>query len=90
MPRHELPQRYRWITLKPYIKLVRHEYGDEKIGEHFEWLAELMAQLDRAAPTPPVYDEATVASTFDVQLEHATDTLRLVRSLRAPVKPEAI
>lgn len=79
-----------WVTLRPYINVVREEEGDAMIGEHFEWLAGQMADLDRHAPVPPVYDEAYVVSTLDARLATATDTLRLVRSLRAPVKGEAI
>lgn len=79
-----------WVTLRPYIKVVREEEGDAMIGEHFEWLAEQMADLDRKAAVSPVYDEAYVVSTLDARLATATDTLRLVRSLRAPVKGEAL
>lgn len=79
-----------WVTLRPYINVVREEDGDAMIGEHFEWLAGQMADLDRKAPVPPVYDEAYVVSTLEARLATATDTLRLVRSLRAPVKGEAL
>ena len=79
-----------WVLLGPYLKAFRQEHGDPKIGEHLEWLADQMADLDRKAQIPAVYDEAHVFSTLDVQLSTATDTLRLVRSLRAPVKSEAI
>jgi hypothetical protein len=79
-----------WVILKPYIAAVRRDEGDAKIGEHFEWLAGVMVDLDRSLATPPVYDWAFVVSTLDVRLATATDTLRLVRSLRAPIKAEAL
>jgi hypothetical protein len=79
-----------WVTLGPLIKLAREENGDAGIGEHFEWLAGQMKKLDRKVAVPPVYDEAFVVSSLDASLATATDTLRLVRSLRAPVKAEAL
>jgi hypothetical protein len=79
-----------WVILKPYINVVREQEGDAMIGEHFEWLAGVMANLDSKVASPPVYDHAFVFSTLDARLSTAADTLRLVRSLRAPVKPEAL
>lgn len=79
-----------WVILQPYIIAVREGDGDAKIGEHFEWLAAEMVDLDRRLAVPPVYDWAFVVSTLDVRLASATDTQRLVRSLRTPIKPEAL
>lgn len=78
-----------WVTLKPYINVVRREEGDDQIGEHFEWLAAQMVDLDQSVANPPVYDEAYLVATLDRRLAAAVDTLRLVRSLRAPVKADA-
>lgn len=79
-----------WVTLRSGIMVVREEDGDATIGENFEWLSGVMADLDRRVAIPPVYDEALVVSTVDARLANAADTLRLVRSLRAPVEPEAL
>ena len=79
-----------WATLRPNILAVREEYDDAMIGEHFEWLAKEMADLDRQAGIPASYDEAAVVSTVNAQLAQAADTLRLVRSLRAPVEPQVL
>jgi hypothetical protein len=79
-----------WVTLGPYLNVMRNAEGDVKIGEHFEWLAGQMADLDRELPNPPVYDEAYLVSTLDQRLASAVDSLRIARSLRAPVKAEAI
>lgn len=79
-----------WVTLRPYLIVMRKLEGDAKIGEHFEWLAAEMVDLDRRLAVPPVYDWAFVVSTLDVRLASATDTQRLVRSLRTPIKPEAL
>jgi hypothetical protein len=79
-----------WLTLKPSILLARREADDETIGENFERLAGVMAGLDRKIGTSPIYDEAWGVSRVDARLADATDSLRLVRSLRAPVEAEAL
>jgi hypothetical protein len=38
-----------WIYLKPIVMLFRKEQGDPEIGEHFEWLAARVRQLQDAA-----------------------------------------
>jgi hypothetical protein len=78
-----------WATLKPSMLLARKEQGDPTIGENFAWLAGVMADLNQKLPVPPVYNEVFLPATINARLANAADTLRLVRSLRAPVEPEA-
>jgi hypothetical protein len=78
-----------WATLMPSMLLAREETGDPTIGDNFAWLAGVMADLNKKLPVPPVYNEVFLPATINARLANAADTLRLVRSLRAPVEPEA-
>jgi hypothetical protein len=75
-----------WVTMKPYLMRIREVEADSKIGEHFEWLASEMATLEAKLPNPTVIDDAYIARTLDEKLATAVESLRIVRSLRAPVK----
>ena len=79
-----------WAIQRPSILDLRAAVGDNEIGASFEWLAKAMEDLDRRNSIEARYDEATVVSTVDEKLAQAADTLRLVRSLRAPVKADAL
>lgn len=79
-----------WVILGPSILAMREEVSDTTIGENFAWLAGAMADLNRKVAIPPVVDEALVFSRIDASLAATTDTLRLVRSLRAPVEPDTL
>jgi hypothetical protein len=77
--------RWWWAALSPLARRGRVEAGDPAIYEHFEWLADVMAEMDRKAGLSVPYDEAYLASTLDRKIEMARDRIRLAEELRAVI-----
>jgi hypothetical protein len=70
-----------WATLRPFVEQLRIEAGPRG-GEHFEWLADRMADLDRRAGDTTKYDDEYLARTFDNYLRNQVDRLRTAEELR--------
>jgi hypothetical protein len=75
-----------WAILVPFVRLRRSEAGgDPTIYEHFERLAGLLAEMDRRAGVPPIFDEATVASWRGGRITQYQHQLRVEQALRTVV-----
>ena len=74
-----------WDTLAPFQRRYRIETGDQKGGEHFEWLAGVIAEMDRKAGVSNPFDEALLASTLDTRIQSARDGIRVAEELRAVI-----
>jgi hypothetical protein len=70
-----------WATLQPFVGRVRAEVGPRG-GEHFEWLAGQMAELDRKVGDTTIYDAEYLARTLDNHRRNASDRLRVAEELR--------
>ena len=88
------PCRAWWATLAPYTRRLRAESGDVGLSEHFEWLAGVMADMEKKAGVTSQYaDEATLASTLDWRIQRTRGEIRVAEELRAvivrPMTPSA-
>jgi hypothetical protein len=77
--------RWWWAALAPNTRRFRIETGESRSGEHFEWLAGVMAEMDREAGVGPQYDEAYLLVTLDRRIQKARDQIRLMDELRAVI-----
>ena len=69
--------RWWWAVLAPYTRRLRIETGDRQRKEHLEWLAGVMAELDRKAGVDIPYDEAFIARRLDSVIENFQDRIRV-------------
>ena len=70
-----------WATLHPFVERARAEVGPRG-GEHFEWLAGQMADLDRKVGDTTTYDAEYLARTLDYHMRNHSDRLRTAEELR--------
>jgi hypothetical protein len=54
-----------------------------RLSRHHEWLAGVVAEMDRKAGLGPSYDEAFLANTIDERIQRARDMIRVAEELRA-------
>jgi hypothetical protein len=73
-----------WATLAPTIQTFRTQTGDPKVYEEFEWLAELMAAMDRRAGAP-AFDASSFTSDLGGRIASTQDRLRVEQSLRTVI-----
>ena len=82
-----------WAALAPLSRRHRIDYRTPKLYEHFEWLAGLMAEMDRKAGVDHPFDLAYLAGTLDLQIQINRDQIRVAEELRAvivrPLAPAA-
>jgi hypothetical protein len=88
------PCRGWWNTLAPYIHRLRVETADPRLSEHFEWLAGVMAEMERKAGVTSHYaDEAQLTSTLDMRIRRTRGEIPVAEELRAviirPMSPAA-
>jgi hypothetical protein len=80
--------------LAPYTRRLRIETGDRQRKEHLEWLAGVMADLDRKAGVDIRYDDAFIAKRLDSVIENFQDRIRVAEELREtilrPMTPAAV
>jgi len=75
-----------WTRLAPYTRRVRVESNVLGAGEHFEWLAGVMAEMERKAGVASGYaDEAQLASRLDLQIQMLSGAIRVAEELRAVI-----
>ena len=77
--------RWWWAMLTPYTRRLRIETGDRQRKEHLEWLAGVMADLDRKAGVDISYDDAFIARRLDSVIENFQDRIRVAEELRATI-----
>ena len=85
-----------WATLAPFVGRFRSEFGDPRGGEHFEWLAGVMAEMDKKAGVGAIFDDAYLIGSLDRRIQNDQDRIRLSEELRAvmirpmsPAMPQA-
>ncbi len=75
-----------WAMLAPYLRRIRVETGVMGGGDHFEWLAGVMADMERKAGATSQYaDEERLASTLDRRIWQARSEIRIAEELRAVI-----
>jgi hypothetical protein len=74
-----------WAALAAFTSRSRIERNDPRIGEHHEWLAGVMAEMDQKAGVSIAFDEAYFTSTLDRRIEDAQDVIRVAEELRAVI-----
>ena len=80
--------RWWWAALEPNIQQYRVESCNPSTGEHFEWLAGIMAAAETRAGGAYVVDAAYVAKSLDRGIERLRDKIRVAEDLRsAPIRP---
>jgi len=72
-----------WLVLAPNIRRYRAETGSNS-GEHFEWLAGAMAEIDRKAGQPVVTIDSFVGN-LDRRIQKFQEQVAIFEDLRAVV-----
>jgi hypothetical protein len=75
--------RWWWTALAPNLRRARVEAEDPTVGEHFEWLAGVMAELDKEGNVGVPYDDAHLYNTLDRRIQNANDLIRVAEELRS-------
>jgi hypothetical protein len=73
-----------WATLAPTIRTYRLQMGNPQIFEEFEWLAELMADMDRRAGAQ-AFDASSFTSDLGGRIASIQDRLLVEQSLRTVI-----
>jgi hypothetical protein len=74
-----------WALLAPLVKHDRELYGDPKLGEHFDWLGDRIAAMDREAGFMEPFDDAYLAKVLPTLIENNRGVLRAAEDLRAVI-----
>ena len=74
-----------WATLGPFVRHWRVAFGTPQGGEHFEWLAGVMAEIDSKTGTKLRVDDAYLRSTLDRRIQNDRDRIRIAEELRAVI-----
>lgn len=72
-----------WGWLEPATRVARERDADPAIHENFEWLAGLMAGMDRKAGKTATFDEANRASLVPLYIERNREVVRIAEESRA-------
>jgi hypothetical protein len=82
--------RFWWVLLGPNTQRLRELQRDPLIYEEFEWLAALMADLDRRAGSTGAYDDDALAERIRSNIGQSRDAIRTAEEMRAVlVRPAA-
>jgi hypothetical protein len=74
-----------WMWLAPTVRAWRETEGPADLYGHFEWLAGLMAEMDRRTGRVITFDEAAVARSLEAYIEISRHQIRLGEELRSVV-----
>jgi hypothetical protein len=77
-----------WAALAPFTRAARVRYDDPSIGEHHEWLAAAIAEIDREAGLTHLthlYDESPSVSELTGRIERQQSDIRMAEELRAVI-----
>jgi len=72
-----------WGWLARATHAVRERDADPALYENFEWLAGLMAEMDRKAGKSATFDEANRASLIPLYIERNREVIRIAEESRA-------
>jgi hypothetical protein len=80
-----------WAMLAPFARKQRTGLAMPTLYENFEWLAGVMAELDRRAGAP-IIDAAYIASTLERRIARKLDEIRVEQALRTVIvaAPDAL
>jgi hypothetical protein len=80
-----------WAMLAPWVRRGRAESGDKRHLENFEWLAGVMAEMDRRAGMPPI-TSGYVASHIGRWITSHQEQIRVAQALRTVfiASPDAV
>lgn len=70
-----------WVSLRPWAEAQRTQLGDLTVLENFEWLAGVMADMDRRAGHETL-SEDWISTSRDVRIAATLERLRVEQSLR--------
>lgn len=74
-----------WVVLAPNVRRARTEAEDPAVAEDFEWLAGVMAKMDRKTGVLALYDEARLFKTLERRIQVAQERIRGAEELRAVI-----
>jgi hypothetical protein len=77
--------RFCWATLELRVQHDRVECGSPETLEHFEWLAGVMAELDRKAGRTVTYDQERLAHERPEHIREVDRAIRMDEELRAVI-----
>jgi hypothetical protein len=77
--------RWWWAVLSPGVRGARNQTGDPSVGEHFEWLAKALAEMDKKAGVTVPLEAANPALTLERRIQSARHELRVAEELRAVI-----
>ena len=72
-----------WGWLAPATHAVRERDADPALYENFEWLAGLMAEMDRKAGKTATFDQANRESLIPLYIERNREVIRIAEESRA-------
>ncbi len=72
-----------WGWLAPATRVARERDADPALYENFEWLADLMAEMDRKTGKTATFDEANRASLIPFYIERNREVVRIAEESRA-------
>jgi hypothetical protein len=86
----QIPQIW-WLLLAPWIRKGRAEFGDLRLYENFEWLAGVMAAMDRRAGAPAI-TSAGIPSHMDGMIAYSQESITVAQAMRTFIvaPPEAV
>ena len=74
-----------WAWLTPTTLRERERTEQPRNNEHFEWLAGVMAELDRKAGEGPTFDRAYLTPIVPRMIESYLEAIRTAEELRAVI-----
>ena len=72
-----------WGWLAPTTRVARERDADPALYENFEWLAGLMAKMDKKTGKTATFDEANRASLIPLYIERNREVVRIAEESRA-------
>ena len=72
-----------WGWLEPTARATRTRDADPALFENFEWLAGLMAEMDRKIGKTATFDEANRTSLIPLYIERNREVVRIAEESRA-------
>jgi hypothetical protein len=74
-----------WEWLEPNNRMERERRGEPAISEHFEWLAQTLAEMDRQGGVPVSFDEAYRTQFLPEFIETNAEAIRAFEEQRAVI-----
>jgi hypothetical protein len=78
-----------WGSLAPWVQKRRAEAGDPMLWEQFEWLAGVLAEMDRRAGRPPITPES-IARGLDDDIANRQEQIRAAEAMRTVILAQPV